>query len=81
MVRKTSDPRVMQEAQEMTLFLGTHNVFRTALKDKVQAIPGYEDILSEVINCSLQSYEQGTFLTPNHKHSLVKVHICTLAIF
>jgi len=72
MVRKTSDPKVIQEAQAMTMFLGTHYIFRSKIKEQIQAIPGYEDILCEVINVSLHSYEQGTFLTPNNKHNLVK---------
>ena len=73
MVRKTSDPKIIQEAQAMTMFLGTHYIFRNNIKEQIQAIPGYEEVLCEVINVSLHSYEQGTFLTPNNKHNLVKV--------
>ena len=62
-----------QEAQELSLFLGTHNVFRSLLKDQLQKVPNYEDVLVELVNTCLRMLEGELFLFPEEKFALVKV--------
>ena len=55
------------------MFLANHNVMLTNLKKTVQEIPGYEELLSDVINTCTNLFENKQYLLPNEKHGIVKV--------
>ena len=64
---------LMHEAQELSLFLGTNNMFREKLKARLREIVGYEDVLCDVVSACQQAYEHKMYVLPREKHSLVKV--------
>ena len=68
-----SDPQTLQESQNLSMFLATQNKIRDTLKDTLQQIPGYEELLCEVVNLAVYMYENKMFLLPYEKHMLVKV--------
>ena len=57
------------------MFLATQNKIRDTLKQSLQEVPGYEDLLSDVVNLAVSMYENHMYLLPSEKHMLVKV--CT----
>ena len=68
-----SDPQALQESQNLSMFLATHDKIRSTVKEKLEQIQGYDDLLADVINISLQYYENNMYLLPSEKHMLVKV--------
>lgn len=59
------------------MFLATNDIIRTNLKkaldDPERGVPGYDEILCDVINTSVQMFENKLYLLPQEKHILVKV--------
>ena len=55
------------------MFLATQNKIRDTLKDMLQNIPGYEDLLCDVVNLCTYMFENKMYLLPSEKHMLVKV--------
>jgi cytoplasmic FMR1 interacting protein len=59
------------------MFLATNDIIRTNLKraldDPEKGVPGYDEILCDVINTSVQMFENKLYLLPQEKHILVKV--------
>ena len=59
------------------MFLATNDIIRTNLKkaldDPEKGVPGYDDILCDVINTSVQMFENKLYLLPQEKHILIKV--------
>jgi len=70
-----ADPQTLQESQNLSMFLATQNKIRDTLKQALQEIPGYEDLMSDVVNLAVNMYENHMYLQPSEKHMLVKV--CT----
>ncbi|XP_045119572.1 cytoplasmic FMR1-interacting protein-like isoform X1 [Portunus trituberculatus] len=68
-----SDTQSLQESQNLSMFLATQNKIRDTLKEKLTAIPSYEDLLCDVVNISMHMFENRMYLTPKEKHMLVKV--------
>lgn len=68
-----SDPQTLQESQNLSMFLATQNKIRVMLKETLQQIPGYEDLLCDVVNLCVYLYENKMYLLPSEKHMLVKV--------
>ena len=68
-----SDPQTLQESQNLSMFLATQNKIRVMLKETLQQIPGYEDLLCDVVNLCVYMYESKLYLLPSEKHMLVKV--------
>ena len=68
-----SDPQTLQESQNLSMFLATQNKIRDALKDTLQQVPNYEELLCDVVNLSVSMFENKMYLCPNEKHMLVKV--------
>ena len=68
-----SDPQTLQESQNLSMFLATQNKVRVMLKECLQQIPGYEDLLCDVVNLAVSLYENDMYLLPSEKHQLVKV--------
>ncbi|XP_064608148.1 cytoplasmic FMR1-interacting protein 2-like isoform X2 [Liolophura sinensis] len=68
-----TDPQALQESQNLSMFLATHNKIRDELKSTLMQIPQFEDLLAEVIHTCVNMYENRTFLYPTEKYMLVKV--------
>lgn len=68
-----SDPQTLQESQTLSMFLATQNKIRDHLKEKLQAIPEYEDLIIDIVNLCISLFENSMYLLPSEKHMLVKV--------
>lgn len=68
-----ADSHTLQESQNLSMFLATQNKIRDTVKENLEKIPGYEDLLSDVVNLSVYMFETKMYLTPAEKHMLVKV--------
>lgn len=55
------------------MFLATQNKIRDTVKENLERIPGYEELLSDVINLCVHMFETKMYLSPTEKHMLVKV--------
>ena len=44
-------------------------------QETLQQIPGYEDLLCDVVNLCMSLYENDMYLLPSEKHQLVKVSV------
>lgn len=72
-----SDPQTLQESQNLSMFLATQNKIRDTLRETLNTIPCFEELLCDIINISVYMYEQRQFLLPSEKHMLVKVSNAT----
>ncbi len=70
-----SDPHTLQESQNLSMFLATQNKVRDTLKRTLQDIPGFEEMLCDVINLAVYMFENKMYLLPSEKHMLVKVYL------
>jgi cytoplasmic FMR1 interacting protein len=74
---RKSDSYAGLESQNLSMFLATNDIIRSNLKkaldDVNNGIPGYEEILCDVINTSVQMFDNKLYLLPQEKHILVKV--------
>lgn len=74
---RKSDSYAGLESQNLSIFLATNDIIRSNLKraldDADRGVPGYEEILCDVINTSAQMFENKLYLLPQEKHILVKV--------
>lgn len=68
-----SDSQTLQESQNLSMFLATQNKIRDTVKDVLEKIPGYEELMCDVVNICVQMFENKMYLTPSEKHMLVKV--------
>lgn len=55
------------------MFLATQNKIRDTVKENLEKITGYEELLADVVNICVHMFETKMYLTPNEKHMLVKV--------
>ncbi|KAJ7414243.1 Cytoplasmic FMR1-interacting protein 2 [Pitangus sulphuratus] len=67
-LRKMADPQSIQESQNLSMFLANHNRITQA-----EVIPGYEELLADIVNICVDYYENKMYLTPSEKHMLLKV--------
>uniref|UniRef100_A0A4W3K787 Cytoplasmic FMR1-interacting protein n=1 Tax=Callorhinchus milii TaxID=7868 RepID=A0A4W3K787_CALMI len=72
-LRKMSDPQSIQESQNLSMFLANHNKITQTLQQQLEVIPGYEELLADIVNISVDYYENRMYLTPGEKHMLLKV--------
>lgn len=68
-----SDSQTLQESQNLSMFLATQNKIRDTVKENLEKIAGYEELLADVVNICVHMFETKMYLTPNEKHMLVKV--------
>ena len=68
-----ADPQTLQESQNLSMFLATQNKIRDTLKQSLQEIVGYDDLLCDVVNLAVSMYDSHMYLLPSEKHMLVKV--------
>ena len=72
-LKRFSEPRLMEESQQLSMFLATHNVLLMTVKDSVQRLASYEELLADVIAVSVRFFENRLYMTPAEKHGAVKV--------
>uniref|UniRef100_A0A672NPM2 Cytoplasmic FMR1-interacting protein 2-like n=1 Tax=Sinocyclocheilus grahami TaxID=75366 RepID=A0A672NPM2_SINGR len=72
-LRKMADPQSIQESQNLSMFLANHNRITQCLHQQLEVIPGYEELLADIVNISVDYYENKMYLTPSEKHMLLKV--------
>lgn len=70
-----ADSQALQESQNLSMFLATQNKIRDNLKETLEKIPGYEELLADVVNIAVHMYESKMYMLPSEKHMLVKVSI------
>nr|CAD7203694.1 unnamed protein product [Timema douglasi] len=68
-----ADSQTLQESQNLSMFLATQNKIRDTVKENLEKIPGYEELLADVVNICVHMFETKMYLTPTEKHMLVKV--------
>jgi cytoplasmic FMR1 interacting protein len=68
-----SDSHTLQESQNLSMFLATQNKIRDTVKDTLEKISGFEELICDVVNIAVHMFEQKMYLTPEEKHMLVKV--------
>lgn len=68
-----SDSQTLQESQNLSMFLATQNKIRDTVKENLEKIQGYEDLLADVVNICVYMFDNKMYLTPSEKHMLVKV--------
>ena len=71
--RGTGDVSMIEESQHLSLFLANQHKITFLLKEGLEQIQGYEDVLADVLNLSVRLYESNMYITPNDKHILLKV--------
>uniref|UniRef100_UPI00358DFFAE cytoplasmic FMR1-interacting protein 2-like n=1 Tax=Myxine glutinosa TaxID=7769 RepID=UPI00358DFFAE len=72
-LRKMADPQAIQESQNLSLFLASHNKITQTLQQQLEVIHGYEELLADIVNLSVEHFENRMYLTPGEKHMLLKV--------
>lgn len=68
-----ADSQTLQESQNLSMFLATQNKIRDAVKENLERVVGYEDLLSDVVSLCVHMFETRLYLPPHEKHMLVKV--------
>ncbi|XP_074651924.1 cytoplasmic FMR1-interacting protein 2-like isoform X2 [Tubulanus polymorphus] len=68
-----SDMQAIQESQSLSMLLATQNKVRDSLKENLQQITGYEELLADIVNQCVIMFENKIYLLPEEKHMLVKV--------
>ena len=71
--RGTGDVSMIEESQNLSLFLANQNKITFLLKEGLEAIQGYDDVLADVLILCVRLYESNMYITPNDKHVLLKV--------
>eukprot|EP01117_Protostelium_nocturnum_P005158 TRINITY_DN1874_c0_g1_i1.p1 TRINITY_DN1874_c0_g1~~TRINITY_DN1874_c0_g1_i1.p1 ORF type:complete len:1354 (-),score=489.30 TRINITY_DN1874_c0_g1_i1:93-4154(-) len=61
------------ENHNLYLFLAHQNSITSNLKIALQSIPGYDDVISETINCAADLLDSETHMLPNEKYSLLRI--------
>ena len=75
MKQTTGDEKALQESQNLTMFLATHDIITSKLKSSLEEIEGYDELLSDIINLCVNFYEFKMYVLPKEKHLLLKVSI------
>lgn len=55
------------------MFLATQGQITNKLKSKLEVVPGFDDLLCEIVDLCCSLYEQKAFILPAEKHMLLKV--------
>lgn len=70
---------MVNELQEMTLFLANHNSILTSIKAVFSSITGFEEVICNIVVTCVSWYDQKQYLLPEEKYTIVKV--IALSIF
>ena len=76
--RGTGDVSMIEESQNLSLFLANQNKITLLLKEGLETIDGYDDVLADVLTLCVRLHESNMYITPHEKHVLVKV--CCLSL-
>ncbi|XP_026290663.2 cytoplasmic FMR1-interacting protein-like [Frankliniella occidentalis] len=68
-----ADSQTLQESQNLSMFLATQNKIRDAVKENLERVAGFEDLLADVVSLCVHMFETRLYLAPHEKHMLVKV--------
>ncbi|TMS38737.1 hypothetical protein L596_005392 [Steinernema carpocapsae] len=63
----------IHDMHELSMFLATHNIIRDTLKNKLQSIDAYEEIMADVVNICVYLFENNMYISPAQRHMFVKV--------
>ncbi|KAK3576874.1 hypothetical protein CHS0354_012929 [Potamilus streckersoni] len=74
------DAQVTERSQMLGMFLANKNEIRRKLKVALMVIDGYDELLADVINISVNMYENKMYLEPSEKYMLVKVMAFSVAL-
>lgn len=58
---------------DLILFLATQNRIKQQLREKLQKIDAHEELLADLVNISVHFFEQKLYISPEEKHTHVKV--------
>jgi len=72
-LKKMSDSQSMQESQNLSMFLANHDKITSSLKLVLSGIQGYEELICDIVNISMNYYENKMYILPSEKHMLLKV--------
>ena len=64
---------MIEESQNLSLFLANQNKITRLLKEGLETIQGYDDVLADVLSLCVRLQESNMYITPNEKHVLLKV--------
>ena len=78
MKQTTGDEKALQESQNLTMFLATHDIITAKLKSSLEEIEGYDELLSDIINLCVNFYEFKMYVLPKEKHLLLKVCVFSM---
>jgi hypothetical protein len=67
------DSQALQESQNLSMFLATQNRIRLSLKENLEKIEGFDELLADIVNICQYMFETRMYLFPSEKHMLVKV--------
>ncbi|OQV18248.1 Cytoplasmic FMR1-interacting protein [Hypsibius exemplaris] len=67
------DSGTLQESQNLSMFLATQNRIRLSLKENLEKIEGFDELLADIVNICQYMFETRMYLLPSEKHMLVKV--------
>ncbi|XP_041477036.1 cytoplasmic FMR1-interacting protein 1 homolog isoform X1 [Lytechinus variegatus] len=68
-----ADPQALRESQEVVLFLANNDKITRTLKENLEKIQGYEELLMDIVNLCVDLFEQRQYVMPAEKHMLLKV--------
>lgn len=77
-LQKVGNEAAIQESQNLSVFLATTHQIRDSLKESLTIIPGYEELLADIVNICVQMFENKMYLGPSEKNMLVKVMALSL---
>ena len=63
----------VEETQNLTMFLATHDKITQDLKEKLAVISNYDELIIDIITTCINYYENRRFLVPDDKHMYLKV--------
>lgn len=69
----TGDEKAMIESQNLTMFLATHDIITTKLKNTLEGIEAADELLADVVQLCCNFYESKMYVLPKEKHLLLKV--------
>ena len=77
-----ADQQALQDSQNLSMNLAIQNKIRDTLKATLVEIPGYEELLADVINICQHMFESHMYLEPSEKYMLIKVMhlLCTCVL-
>ena len=55
------------------MFCSVCDVCLQSLQQQLEVINGYDELLADIVNLCVDYYENKMYLTPNEKHTLLKV--------